>query len=180
MTNTVQTMKIHQVTTEYHAVEDRLLLKINVGNQAQFHFWLTRRFCSELIDALAIIISDDATLLSDQQSNIQYTAFDSEKTRKKVLGNPETKQAIMDFQRDAALSKANFNQNDMKPSMDKPFGKQPMLAAELIITPQSSGLPSMEISDVNGRGLKIKLDDTLLHSLYKLLTEAVDFAKWQL
>lgn len=173
-------MKIHQVTSEYHNIEDRLLLKLSAGNNVQFHFWLTRRFCSQLLTVLADIIGADATLLSDQQANTQQAVFDSEKTRKQVLQDPQTKQALLNFQRDAALSKADFSQTQLKPAAETPLGDQPILAAKLAIISRTQGLPIIEVSDMHGHGLKIVLDNTLLHSLYKLLHDASIFAKWQL
>ncbi|MCD6055765.1 MAG: hypothetical protein K0R12_727 [Gammaproteobacteria bacterium] len=173
-------MKIHQVTSEYHSIEDRLLLKVNVDQEADFHFWLTRRFCQGFLQLLADIITADATLLTNYQALSSPAQFDSETTRKRVLENPENKRAILNFQRDEALSKANFSQNAFKSTGKKPFGDKPILATQLKAISQLHSLPAIEISDQKGLGLKIGLDPTLLHSLYKLLSEAAVFASWDL
>ncbi len=173
-------MRVHQVTSQYLAEDDRLLLRINVSDQAEFRFTLTRRYAKQMLHALAKIIGSEQALLAEGDITSNAPAFDSPTTKQKIMRDPETKKAMMEFEHESAIAKADFEKKYMGELKNTPLGKEPILATGLSFTPHENQLPTMSIVGKDGKGLNISLSKTLLHSFYKLLVDAANNAGWDL
>jgi len=158
MTYTGAMSAIQQLQMSYSAEEDRVLLRLNTTDHEEFRFWLTRRYCQLLIQALNAHRSADPDV-SAQASSV-------------------ARQAVEDFKKEAANSQGNFEQAFQEAS-SFPLGEVPTLAQKLRYR-VDSGLLALTIEPKNGSGITIKLDSKLNFNVTKLLQSAVKTGEWQL
>lgn len=149
---------IQQLQMSYSAEEDRVLLRINTTDQEEFRFWLTRRYCQLIIQAL------NAHRSADPDVSAQAT--------------PVARQAVEEFKQEAAISQGNFDQAFQEAS-SFPFGEAPALAQKLKYK-VDSGLLALTIEPGSGNGITIKLDSKLNYNVAKLLQGAISAGEWPL
>lgn len=149
---------IQQLQMSYSAEEDRVLLRINTTDQEEFRFWLTRRYCGLIIQAL------HAHRSADPDVSVQAT--------------PVAKQAVQDFKQEAANSEGNFDQ-PFQSADSYPLGETPRLAQTLKYRVETGKLV-LTIEPKSGSGITITLDSKLNFNFTKLLQSAVRAGVWQL
>ena len=149
---------IQQLQMSYSAEEDRVLLRINTTNQEEFRFWLTRRYCGLVIQAL------NAHRSADPDVTAQST--------------PVAKKAVEEFKQEAANSQGNFEQA-FQEAKTYPLGEVPALAHKLKYS-VDSGVLALTIEPKEGSGITIKLDSKLNFNVSKLLRSAITTGEWQL
>ena len=149
---------IQQLQMSYSAEEDRVLLRINTTDQEEFRFWLTRRYCQLIIQAL------NAHRSADPDVSAQAT--------------PVAKQAVEEFKQEAANAQGNFDQAFQEASTF-PLGEVPALAQRLKYN-IDSGLLALTIEPKAGSGITIKLDSKLNINVSRLLQSAIQAGELQL
>ncbi|MBO6704146.1 MAG: hypothetical protein JJ921_17515 [Pseudomonadales bacterium] len=149
---------IQQLQMRYSPEEDRVLLRINTTGQEEFRFWLTRRYCGLIIQAL------NAHRSADPDVTAQST--------------PVAKKAVEAFKQEAANAEGNFEQA-FQEAKTYPLGEHPALAQRLKYS-IDSGLLALTIEPKEGRGITIKLDAKLNFNVSKLLGAAIATGEWQL
>ena len=101
---------INQLEMSYSPGEDRVLLRLNTTSAEEFRFWLTRRYCQLMVQALNAYRAADPDV-SNQVS-------------------PVARKAVETFKQEAADSGGNFK-DDFKPCDTFPLGESPVLAHKL-------------------------------------------------
>jgi len=149
---------INQLQVSYSPEEDRVLLRLNTTTAEEFRFWLTRRYCQLMVQALGAHRAADPDV-SNQVS-------------------PVARQAVEEFKQEAANAGGNFN-DDFKPSDTFPLGESPVLAHKLSYKVSESKLV-LTIAPVSGQGVTIVLDSSLNFNVTKLLKSAGEAGKWGL
>ena len=149
---------IKQLQLSYSAEEDRVLLRVNTSNNEEFRFWLTRRFCGILSQAL------QSHRASDPDVATQPTEV--------------ARQVVQSFKRDAANSTGNFK-DDFTESETFPLGDAPMLAFKLSYRIENESL-HLSIVPKSGSGINLVLNSDLNFNVSKLLRGAVAKADWGL
>lgn len=157
-------MRIHQVSVDFVAEEDRLRLRIATSEGAELRFWLTRRYLRLLWPALH--------KLAELASPALPVA--------PVPLSPEARKAVVEMEHEEAVMKADFSKPFAPTGVAKPFGEAPLLLARVQGGRGPEGKPALAMHTQDGRGLTLNLDGMLLHSLMRLLHQAAAQAHWDL
>jgi hypothetical protein len=152
---------IHQIQLRYDAVEDRALLRVSTTQLDEFRFWVTRRYARLLWKALTGSAARSARALTQSA--------------------PASREAVVAFEHEAAVAKADFQTRfQAERTATTPLGEAPVLLAQVKCAPLEGGLTLLGMHPVQGQGIEIRLDETLLHSLLKLLADAARAGEWDL
>lgn len=149
---------INQLQMSYSPEEDRVLLRLNTTSAEECRFWLTRRYCQLMVQALRA-----------------HRAADPDVSNRV---SPVARKAIEAFKREAADSRGNFK-DDFKRSDTFPLGETPVLAHKLSYRVSKSKL-ALTISPGSGQGVTIALDTPLNFNVTKLLRSAAQAGNWVL
>lgn len=154
---------IRQLNMAYNPVEDRLLLKISSGRDetlTEYRIWLTRRFVHILWNALEKVLDKDPSL---------YERV-----------SPDNINAVKEFQEQAAISRADFKTPYQAKTAATPLGPEPILVSRLQVRKASSGGHVLSLQTAEGRSINLALQVQLIHSIRKLLADAVAKTGWNL
>lgn len=151
-------MRLHQLKLDFIPEQDRLLLRVSTDNQLEVRLWLTRRALRLLWPLLVQIVrsSPDVALQS----------------------NPQARDALVGMQHEQALRKANFADAFEDAPRAMPLGAEPILVVHIQTSKDSEGNQVLGLLPQQGQGLHLTLDNTLLHSLCKLLQNVVSQSDW--
>ena len=149
-----------QMQIRYNLEEDRFLLRMNTVAQEEFRFWLTRRFTALF-----------CPLLSN-------TLTTSPEIKKHVA--PETKKAVLSFQKEKAQSQVQYNTTFEPSPKTYPLGEQPLLISSASIKEKDKNNYLLKLSSPSNQGIDFVLDQSLLHVLSNLILDALPKTDWQL
>ncbi len=148
--------KIHQIQFRYDPHEDRALLRLTTTARHEFRFWVTRRY-----------------------AKLMWTGLTGSASRG-VAVTPALRDAVLDIEQQAAVAQADFKTNFEETTRSTPLGQTPVLLARLKCVRESDSITLLAMHPLKGQGIEIRLDQTLLHSMLKLLAEAAQAAEWNL
>ena len=148
--------KLHQIQFRYDANEDRTLLRLTTTARQEFRFWVTRRYAKLLSAALSGSAERGAAV------------------------TPALRETVLAFEQEAALASADFETQFNDTDTSTPLGDTPVLLARISCTREHDGITALAMHPLQGQGIEIRLDQTLLHSMLKLLTETALSAEWEL
>lgn len=152
--------QINQIQISFNPTEDRLLLRMNTSDSTGFQFWLTRRYVKLLWPIL----------LSMLERNEQVSAQQTEQAKKEVLS----------FQHQEAARKMDYTQQYKEEPGHQPLGTEPVLLSRISVKNLADGQQMLCIHPEDGQGIELILDQTLLHSICKLLQDTVAKAEWDM
>lgn len=141
-----------QLQLAYDPAEDRLLLTLGLGERT-VGFWLTRRFTELLWRALW------------QRAGASLDAKASATAREMLLTMQQN-----EARRDHAVTQSPKLKLDATP----------ILATTLQYGPSEANGHELSLIDAAGCGESLKLDDTSLHALIRLLDESMVSSEWGL
>lgn len=153
------TNPIRQMQLQFDPLHDRLLFRLNTLDKSEYRLWFTRRYCKILWQALVQLIET------------QYIPPHSD---------PQTKSTLFSFQHEHAVSQTDFGTSYQEDSVKHPLGIEPILVSRVTIKNSTDGNSILCLHPDTGAGIEIKLDSKMLHSLLKLLSEAVKSSDWEL
>ena len=157
-------MHIRQVSLQYQAEADRLLLRVRSSDDKVFAVWMTRRLCLRPVAAPVGVgatrrrVSGCAACHADAGSCGDARRF----------GPP------------ADLGTSDFSQPFQATAAQQPLGPEPMLAHVVQLTPQSGGQLKLSISDAQQRNVQLVLDAALGTAVRELMAAALRQADWGL
>lgn len=151
---------LHQIQLRYDALEDRALLRVTTTERSEFRFWITRRYARLLWAALNGAAARGGPAAAQPA--------------------PEARKAVLAFEHEAAVSKADFATRFQDQGLSTPLGTAPLLLARIKCAPIDDARVLLAMHPREGQGIEVRLDRTLLHSLMKLLTEAARAGEWDL
>ena len=152
--------RLHQINLQFDPLQDRALLRLNTEEQAEFRFWLTRRFVKLLWPVL--IRSLEANPEVERQSS------------------PVGQQTVLSFQREQALGSSDFQTEYHGDAQTFPAGETPRLVYKAELKPGPGKERTLGLYPKDGQGVQLALTEALLHSFCKLLAETVAKAAWDL
>ena len=165
-------MQIHQLSVNYQADQDRILLRVNSTSGEEMRLWLTRRLMVGLWPLL--------TRLQTEQVLKTETAGAALDT-----ADEDLRRMLADFRKEEFLQKADFD----TPYQDKPnlpLGPEPLLVTDVDATPGPDGrlrLAFNERAQVKGgakpRGFQLELDPRLMQGLMHLLEQSLAQSQWR-
>lgn len=146
-------MKINQINFSYVVLEDRLLFRVNTTDKTECRMWLTR--------AMSIRLSE--LLNQTVKINLQQMQPD--------LAQPAI-QAMEEFQREAVISRADYQTSFTSEGATFPLGEQPLLVAAIILD-NSTAVPALAFQLVGGQRLNLAIDYKLGMAVGKLLADVL-------
>ena len=153
-------MRLHQLKLDFIPEQDRLLLRVRTDNQFELRLWLTRRALRLLWPLL-----------------VQMVRCAPEVARQ---SNPQARDALVGMQHERALRQADFGQSFEESPRELPLGADPILVARIQANKDDCGNDVLGLLPQQGQGINLTLDNTLLHSLCKLMQNAVAKAEWDI
>jgi len=147
---------LHQIQFRFDPHEDRTLLRLTTTARQEFRFWVTRRYAKLLWAGLTGSAGRGAAV------------------------PPALRETVIAFEQEAALEGADFQTRFDDTDTNTPLGGAPVLLARLNCTRHDDGITSLAMHPLQGQGIEIRLDQTLLHSMLKLLAETALSAEWEL
>ncbi|MEM1297236.1 MAG: hypothetical protein AAGH89_17865 [Verrucomicrobiota bacterium] len=154
--------QLHQMQITFVPEEDRLLFRLNTSGRqsAEFRFWLTRRYVRILWAALLNMLKKQQPKEAKQEEPIKQ-------------------QMEMVKQHEEAIEKADFK-TQYQESHVFPLGEAPILVSKVALKETGQNSQILCMHPQNGNGLEFDLNEQLLHSFCKLLTDSVKRAEWDL
>jgi hypothetical protein len=157
-------VRLHQLKVEYVPVQDRLAIVLSTADQAEIKLWLTRRLVKLLWPLLLKLAADASPKIQEQ-------------------ANPEARKALLGFEHEQALSKADFSKPYQPPPPAErvaPLGQEPILVARVQTGRNPKGQALLALHPAEGQGITLTLDATLLHAICRLVHAAVQKSEWGL
>jgi hypothetical protein len=168
-------VSIKQINATYLAQEDRILLRFNTPEEAEYRLWITRR--------ISLFIMAAATHLLTQKLEQMHTA--------------ETAKAIDTFEKEALIEAskiANTTPNEYQSGIQFPLGSEPILVMDVSCSLLQNNASEGGNSDVNsssnqdiisidfalpgGANLNLKLASTMVRAINLLLDQLRQQAGW--
>lgn len=150
--------QLEQFSASYDAAQDRILLRIRSSDDAEFRFWITRRYLALLWPVLMKIA-------------------DAFSARKSV--DPLTRSTLSELAHGKAVGNADFATEYHAGSIF-PLGEDPLLLARINVGSISAEWRTLTLLPQLGQGVNLKLDEKLLHVLARLLQQTAAAADWGL
>jgi hypothetical protein len=150
--------RINQIQIRYAPIEDRIVLRLNTADASEFRFWITRRYASLLAPALMRLLRSDDKIQKHKEEKVQ--------------------EAVMSFQHEEAISKANFAKTFQNQPRNMPLGAAPVLLSKLTVKQSADGNPVLCMYPEQGQGIDLALQKPLLHSISKLFADSLQEADW--
>lgn len=135
-------------------------MRIKTSDEAEFRFWLTRRYVKLLWPiVLKMLEADQQIVLQD---------------------DPAAKSAVLSFQHEKALQQSDFSTRFREEVSTMPLGETPIVLARIQLKQRPDGLNVLCMHPEKGEGIELSMDRMLLHSFSKLLTDAVAVSEWDI
>lgn len=151
---------MHQMQLSYVSVEDRILFRVNTKSRQEFRFWMTRRYVDLLWRSLTGLMQQREPSPADPAQEFVQSA-------KKEIEHQEQ------------VAKSDFK-TAYQESTYLPLGEAPALLFSVGVHPGADGRPLLKMHPQKGEGIELALNDQILHSLCKLLSDTARKAEWKL
>jgi hypothetical protein len=153
-------MNLERITVEFHAEEDRLMVRVFFDKTSEIQFWLTRRLVKRIWPVLL--------QMAQSKPDIQ------------LQPSPEARKALLGFQHEKALQEVRFSKATQEPGREHPLGNAPMLVSKVRARRNEKGQSVLSLMPHEGNGVDLALGDTLLHGVLKLVQDTASKAEWDL
>jgi hypothetical protein len=150
--------QLEQFSASYDSGQDRLLLRVRSNDDAEFRFWITRRYLGLLWPILM--------KMADVFSALKAT-------------DPLTRSTLAELAHGEAVNKADFG-SAYRDGSRFPLGEEPVLLARITVMPLAGSTQTLSLLPQTGQGINLDLDERLVHVLARLLQEAAATAEWGL
>lgn len=161
-------MSIQQFNATYVPTEDRVLLRFNTTDLAEYRLWLTRKMTLHLLDE------------GGQRSvdNIARSTLPAAEGAASAP-TPAAARTIDAFQQEALKQRLDMK-TEYRAANKLPLGAEPVLIIDTTIEILEGGLIDLCLELANKRKLNLKQPASMLNSLRLLLQQMVETAGWSL
>ena len=168
-------MAIKQINAAYLVNEDRILLRFNTPEEAEYRFWITRRV------GLFMLVATTHLLTKQLEKN----------------HTPDTAKAIDAFEKDALVEAskiANVTPNEYQSGIHFPLGAEPILVMNIscsllqnnvtevskssAMMDSANEIISIDFALPGGANLNLKLASTMVRAITLLLDQLRQQAGW--
>ncbi|MBG9387279.1 hypothetical protein [Caenimonas aquaedulcis] len=164
-------MKIHQLSVNYVAEQDRILVRINTSSAEEIRMWLTRRLMLGLWPLLSKLLTKHLLKL-EAAGTVLDTADDG------------LKKMLTDFRKEEFLRHADFDTPYQEERVTLPLGEEPLLVTDVDASPQPSGRLRLTFNEKppnadKPRNFQMELEPKLMQGLMHLLEQALGRSQWR-
>lgn len=153
-------MKLHQLKIEFNPEHDRLLLRVSSDDSKELLAWLTRR-CVRLLWPALLKVAQGSPEIARQ-------------------ADPEAKRALLGFQHEKAIRRADFSRPYQEAARERPLGADPILVSRIQTRRNERGGCVVSLLPSAGQGIHLTLEDQVLHSFCRLLQSSVAKSDWNI
>ncbi len=154
-------MKLRQLKIDFNPEQDRLLMQMSTSEGAEMRLWMTRRYV-KLLWPLLVQLAEDLS------------------PRIKAQANPEARKALLSLEHEQAVARADFSKPYEAEPVAMPLGAEPLLLARIQTGRDPGGLPVLALHPSVGNGVTLSFDAVLLHSVCRLIQQAVKKTDWDM
>jgi hypothetical protein len=164
-------MKIHQLSVNYFAEQDRILVRINTAASEEMRLWLTRRLMLGLWPLMSKVLTKHLLKLEAAGTSLD-------------TADEDLKKMLADFRKEQFLQEADFDTPYDENQTVLPLGADPLLVTDVDASPLASGrlrlsfnerLPNVE----RPRSFQMEMDPKLMQGMMHLLEQALARSQWQ-
>ena len=165
-------MKIHQLSVNYLAEQDRILVRINTAASEEVRMWLTRRLMLGLWPLLTRLATKHLLKLEAAGSSLEKADEDLRKM-------------LADFRKEEFLREADFDTPYKEDQTTLPLGEDPLLVTDVDVAPvQQNGRLRLSFNEKppdsdNPRSFQMELEPRLMQGLVHLLEQALERSRWR-
>jgi hypothetical protein len=152
--------QIKQIQITFVPAEDRLLLRVSTSDDAEFRFWLSRRFVRLLWPVIGRLLAENPRI--------------------KTQPSPLAQRELLAFEHQKAVDAADFSTPYGEGEKALPLGEAPVLLTRFRVRKEKNDTPVLCMSSHGGQTVDLTLNPGLLHSVAELLQKAVAAAEWDL
>lgn len=150
--------RLQQFNASYNPMHDRVLLRLRTSDNAEYRFWITRRFMSLLWPILMKMADGFSARKSD---------------------DPLARSTLAEMAHGDAVGQADFS-TQYQDGDSFPLGAEPVLLAKISVKPMGASSQTVVLLPQDGQGINLDLDEKLVHILARLLQQAAVAAEWGL
>ena len=164
-------MKIHQLSVNYLAEQDRIFVRINTSASEEVRLWLTRRLMMGLWPLLSKLLTQHLLKLEAAGSSLE-------------AADEGLKKMLADFRKEQFLQEADFDTPFDDNQAALPLGADPVLVTDVDATPLANGRLRLSFNErlpnvKEPRNFNIELDPKLMQGMMHLLEQALIKSQWQ-
>jgi hypothetical protein len=164
-------MKIHQLSVNYLAEQDRILVRINTAASEEVRLWLTRRLMLGLWPLLSKLLTQHLLKLESAGTSLQ-------------AADEDLKKMLADFRKEQFLQEADFDTPYDENQAVLPLGADPVLVTDVDASPLASGRLRLSFNErlpgaAEPRSFHVELDPKLMQGMMHLLEQALSRSQWQ-
>lgn len=163
-------MQIHQLSVNYSAEQDRILVRIKSSSSEEVRLWLTRRLMLGLWPLLTKLFTSHLLKLEAAGRSLD-SADDS------------LKKMLADFRKEEFLRQADFDTPYDESGARTPLGTEPLLITDVDATPLADGRLRLSLNErlpqvEEPRSFQMELQPDLMQGLMHLLEQSLARAQW--
>jgi hypothetical protein len=164
-------MKIHQLSVNYLAEQDRILVRINTSAAEEIRMWLTRRLMLGLWPLLSKLLTKHLLKL-EAAGTVLDTADDG------------LKKMLTDFRKEEFLRHADFDTPYQEERVTLPLGEEPLLVTDVDASPLPNGRLRLTFNEKppsadKPRNFQMEMEPKLMQGLMHLLEQALVRSQWR-
>ena len=164
-------MKIHQLSVNYLAEQDRILMRVNTRDAEEMRLWLTRRLMLGLWPLLSKLLTKHLLKLEAAGTSLD-------------TADEDLKQMLADFRKEEFLRNADFDTPYQENRADLPRGDKPLLVTDVDAAPLPNGRLRLGFNERKPnsdkpRSFQMEMEPKLMQGLMHLLEQALARSQWR-
>ena len=164
-------MKIHQLSVNYLAEQDRIFVRVNTSASEEIRLWLTRRLMLGLWPLLSKLLTQHLLKLEAAGASLEQA-------------DEDLKKMLADFRKEQFLQEADFDTPYDGDQAVLPLGPDPVLVTDVDASPLPNGRLRLSFNErlphaKEPRAFQIELDPKLMQGMMHLLEQALSRSQWQ-
>lgn len=163
-------MQIHQLSLNYLAEQDRILMRVKSSSSEEIRLWLTRRLMLGLWPLLSKLLTSHLLKLEAAGRSLDG----ADESLRKMLA---------DFRKEEFLRDADFDTPFDETEGQLPLGAEPLLITDVDASPLADGRLRLSFNERlphvdEPRTFQVDLQPALMQGLMHLLEQALGRAQW--
>jgi hypothetical protein len=164
-------MKIHQLSVNYLAEQDRILVRVNTAAAEEMRLWLTRRLMLGLWPLLSKLLTKHLLKLEAAGTSLE-------------TADEGLKQMLADFRKEEFLKEADFETPYKENQAQLPLGEEPLLITDVDASPLPNGRLRLSFNErlpgeAKPRSFQLEMEPKLMQGMMHLLEQALARSQWR-